>query len=277
MFSRREGSRDESAQWRSGDRRTAVTNPFSLDGRTALVTGANRGLGRAFADALAMAGADVVLVGRHDDRNREAATQIAERSGRRTTVATGDVTMRDDVDRIVDTALAAHGRIDVLVNNAGICYHRPALDVPDDEFAEVFEVNVTGLWQMSTAVAPSMIEMGGGSIVNVGSISAMIVNRPQWQPAYNASKAAVHQLTKSLAAEWAPHRIRVNAIAPGYVNTEMAPVDEPRFRRHWIEDTPMQRYATPEEIAPSVVYLASDAASFTTGAVLVTDGGYTLH
>jgi NAD(P)-dependent dehydrogenase (short-subunit alcohol dehydrogenase family) len=136
---------------------------------------------------------------------------------------------------------------------------------------------VAGLWRMSKAVAPSMIKAGGGSIVNVGSISAIIVNRPQWQPAYNASKAAVHQLTKSLAAEWAPHNIRVNAIAPGYVKTEMAPVDEPQFRQHWIDDVPMKRYATPEEIAPSVVYLASDAASFTTGAVLVTDGGYTLH
>jgi NAD(P)-dependent dehydrogenase (short-subunit alcohol dehydrogenase family) len=254
-----------------------VINPFSLDGRTAVVTGANRGLGRAFAEALAIAGADVVVVGRHEDRNCQAATEIAQRSGRRTTVATGDVSKHDDVRRIVDQALETHGRIDILVNNAGICFHRPALEVPDEEFAEVFDVNVTGLWRMSTAVAPSMIEMGGGSIVNVGSISAMIVNRPQWQPAYNASKAAVHQLTKSLAAEWAPHHIRVNAIAPGYVNTEMAPVDEPRFRRHWIEDAPMRRYATPEEIAPSVIYLASDAASFTTGAVLVTDGGYTLH
>jgi NAD(P)-dependent dehydrogenase (short-subunit alcohol dehydrogenase family) len=257
--------------------RTPMTYPFSLEGRTALVTGANRGLGRAFADALATAGADIVVVGRDADRNRQAATEIAQRTGRRTTVASGDVSERDDVRRIVDEALDAHGRIDVLVNNAGVCFHRPALDVPDEEFAEVFDVNVTGLWRMSTAVAPSMIEMGGGAIVNVGSISAVIVNRPQWQPAYNASKAAVHQLTKSLAAEWAPHNIRVNAIAPGYVKTEMAPVDEPRFRRHWIEDAPMRRYATPEEIAPSVVYLASDAASFTTGSVLVTDGGYTLH
>jgi NAD(P)-dependent dehydrogenase (short-subunit alcohol dehydrogenase family) len=181
------------------------------------------------------------------------------------------------VHRIVDEAMTAHGRIDVLVNNAGVCFHRPALDVPDEEFATVFDVNVTGLWRMTKAVAPHMIAAGSGSIVNVGSISAMIVNRPQWQPAYNASKAAVHQLTKSLAAEWAPYHIRVNAIAPGYVKTEMAPVDEPRFRQRWIEDAPMQRYATPEEIAPSVVYLASDAASFTTGAVLVTDGGYTLH
>lgn len=254
-----------------------MKNPFSLEGRTALVTGANRGLGRAFAEALADAGADVVIVGRHEDLNQTAADEIARTSGRRTTVATGDVSEPDDVRRIVDHALAVHGRIDVLVNNAGICYHRPALEVPDEEFADVFDVNVTGLWRMSKAVAPSMIDMGGGSIVNVGSISAMIVNRPQWQPAYNASKAAVHQLTKSLAAEWAPHNIRVNAIAPGYVKTEMAPVDEPRFRRHWIEDAPMQRYATPAEIAPSVVYLASDAASFTTGAVLVTDGGYTLH
>ena len=252
-------------------------NPFSLEGRTALVTGANQGLGRAFAAAVAQAGADVVIVGRNADRNRQAATQIAAESGRRATVATGDVTDPGDVRRIVDEAMTAHGRIDVLVNNAGVCFHRPALEVPDEEFDTVFDVNVTGLWRMSKAVAPAMIEAGGGSIVNVGSISAMIVNRPQWQPAYNASKAAVHQLTKSLAAEWAPHHIRVNAIAPGYVKTEMAPVDEPQFRQHWIEDVPMQRYATPEEIAPSVVYLASDAASFTTGAVLVTDGGYTLH
>ena len=253
-----------------------MSNPFSLEGRTAVVTGANRGLGRAFAEAIADAGGDVVVVGRHEERNRDAAEEIAKRTGRRTTVATGDVSDRDDVHRIVDEAMAAHGRIDVLVNNAGICFHRPALEVSDEEFAEVFDVNVTGLWRMSKAVAPAMIEAGGGSIVNVGSISAMIVNRPQWQPAYNASKAAVHQLTRSLAVEWAPHHIRVNAIAPGYVKTEMAPVDEPRFRQRWINDAPMQRYATPEEIAPSVVYLASEASSFMTGSVLVIDGGYTV-
>jgi NAD(P)-dependent dehydrogenase (short-subunit alcohol dehydrogenase family) len=111
----------------------------------------------------------------------------------------------------------------------------------------------------------------------VGSISSLIVNRPQWQPSYNASKAAVHQLTKSLAAEWAPYGIRVNAIAPGYVKTEMAPVDKPEFRQHWIEDAPMKRYALPEEIAPTVVYMASDASSFMTGSVVVIDGGYTVH
>jgi NAD(P)-dependent dehydrogenase (short-subunit alcohol dehydrogenase family) len=122
-----------------------------------------------------------------------------------------------------------------------------------------------------------MATTGGGSIVNIGSISGVIVNRPQWQPAYNASKAAVHQLTRSLAAEWAPHHIRVNAVAPGYVKTEMAPVDNPAFRRHWIEDTPQQRYADPTEIAPSVIFLASEAATFITGTILTADGGYTIY
>jgi NAD(P)-dependent dehydrogenase (short-subunit alcohol dehydrogenase family) len=217
-----------------------------------------------------------VVVGRHEDRTALAAEEIARSTGRRATAVTGDVTVADDVGRVVAEAMEAHGRIDVLVNNAGICFHRPALEVPEAEFDAVFDVNVAGVWKMCRAVAPHMIAAGGGSIVNVGSISAMIVNRPQWQPAYNASKAAVHQLSKSLAAEWAPYGIRVNAIAPGYVKTEMAQVDEPRYRRQWIEDAPMQRYATPEEIAPSVVYLASDASSFTTGSVLVADGGYTL-
>jgi NAD(P)-dependent dehydrogenase (short-subunit alcohol dehydrogenase family) len=122
-----------------------------------------------------------------------------------------------------------------------------------------------------------MIERGAGVIVNIGSLSALIVNRPQMQPAYNASKAAVHHLTKSLAAEWAPFGVRVNALAPGYIKTEMAPVDRPEFRRHWIEDTPMQRYALPEELGPSLVYLASDASRFMTGAVLVVDGGYSVY
>lgn len=253
-----------------------MTDAFRLEGRTALVTGANRGLGRAFAQALAEAGADVVVNGRHEDANRQAAEEIAKSTGRRASVVTGDVTVGGDVVRMTEEAVRAHGRIDVLVNNAGLCFHRPALEVPDEEFDQVMNVNVRGLWLLTKAVGAHMREAGGGSIVNVGSISAMIVNRPQWQPVYNASKAAVHQMSRSLAAEWAPYGIRVNALAPGYVKTDMAPVDEPRFRRQWIEDVPMRRYATPEEIAPSVVYLASDASSFSTGSVLVADGGYTV-
>ena len=163
------------------------------------------------------------------------------------------------------------------VNNAGICYHRDSWDVPDDEWDHVFNLNVRALFKCSRAVGTHMRTRGGGSIVNIGSISALIVNRPQNQAAYNASKAAVHQLTKSLAAEWASDGIRVNAVAPGYVKTEMAPVDEPQFRRQWIEDAPQQRYAVPSEIAGSVVFLASDAAAFVTGSVLVIDGGYTVY
>jgi NAD(P)-dependent dehydrogenase (short-subunit alcohol dehydrogenase family) len=121
-----------------------------------------------------------------------------------------------------------------------------------------------------------MVERKTGVIVNIGSISGSIVNRPQMQPGYNASKAAVHHLTRSLAAEWAPFNVRVNAISPGYIKTLMSPVDDPQYRRYWIEDTPMLRYGYPEELGPTLIYLASDASKFVTGTVLVIDGGYSL-
>jgi NAD(P)-dependent dehydrogenase (short-subunit alcohol dehydrogenase family) len=248
---------------------------FDLSGKTAVVTGGNRGLGRAFGASLADAGAKVALAVRDVDLARDA-LQAIEAAGGEAIAAAVDVRSPESVERMLHEVLEAFGRVDILVNNAGVCYHRPALDVPLSEWQDVFDINVHGLWHCAQAFGRHMVEMGGGNIINIGSISAMIVNRPQWQPAYNASKAAVHQLTKSLAAEWAPHGVRVNALAPGYVKTEMAPVDDPKYKPHWVDVAPMQRYATPEELGPTIVYLASDASAFMTGSVLVIDGGYTL-
>ena len=247
-----------------------VLDAFRHDGRVAVVTGGNRGLGRAFAAALAGAGARVAIAARDQDRSETVAGDIGALA------VPSDVTDEASVTAMLETVTSELGPVDVLVNNSGTCFHRPALEVPDEEWRTVWDVNVDGLWRCSRVVGAQMVGRGTGAIVNIGSISAQIVNRPQMQPAYNASKAAVHQLTKSLAAEWAPHGVRVNALAPGYVKTEMAPVDRPEFRRHWIEDAPMQRYAVPDELGPSLVYLASDASSFVTGTVLVVDGGYTL-
>jgi NAD(P)-dependent dehydrogenase (short-subunit alcohol dehydrogenase family) len=254
----------------------SVLDTFALPGRVAVVTGGNRGLGEAFAHALGEAGARVAILARDAERS---ARVVAELAGKGITAAAfrADVTDRAELERAAAEITAAYGPVDVLVNNAGACIHRPALEVTEQEWRTVLDVNLTGVWNGCQVFGRRMVDSGGGVIVNVGSMSGQIVNRPQWQPAYNASKAAVHQLTKSLAAEWAPVGIRVNAVAPGYVSTEMAPVHKPEFQQHWIEDVPQKRAAEPAEIAPTVVFLASDASSFMTGSVLVVDGGYTVY
>ncbi|WP_297747369.1 SDR family NAD(P)-dependent oxidoreductase [uncultured Tessaracoccus sp.] len=252
-----------------------ILEKFRLDGQTAIVTGSTRGIGRALAHGLAEAGASIVIVGRDEAAASQVMKEIEER-GQRSIFVAADVTVREDCERIRDEAIAAFGRIDVLVNNAGICIHEDSLKVTFDDWRAVFNVNVDGVWLMSQVIGETMVSRGGGRIVNVGSMSGIIVNRPQWQPAYNASKAAVHQLTRSLAAEWAPSGVRVNAVAPGYVHTDMSPLHEPHFRVRWIDDAPMLRAAEPEEIAPAVLYLASEASSFVTGEILVTDGGYSI-
>ncbi|WP_072690295.1 SDR family NAD(P)-dependent oxidoreductase [Rhodococcus marinonascens] len=250
-------------------------SPFDLTGRTALVTGGNQGLGRAFALGLADAGARVAIAGRSAQRNKEVVAEAASKGYEFASIA-ADVTSHDDVERMTTEAIDALGHIDILVNNAGTGFHNDSWDVTEEQWDYVFDLNVKALWNCSIAVGAHMRERGSGSVVNIGSMSGIIVNRPQMQPAYNASKAAVHHLTKSLAGEWAPLGIRVNALAPGYVKTPLSPVDNPDFKRYWVDDAPQQRFAMPEEIAPSVVFLASDAASFITGSVLVADGGYTI-
>lgn len=248
---------------------------FDLTGRVALVTGATRGLGEAFAVALAEAGADIVIGGRDEAGARAVQAQVEER-GRRAVISLGDITRRENAERLFRHGLEAYGSIDVLVNNAGTCIHRPALEVTDEEWRQVMGLNLDAVWMMSQIAGAHMVERRQGSIINIGSMSGEIVNRPQWQPGYNASKAAVHHLTKSLAAEWGPFGVRVNALAPGYMKTAMAPVDRPEFRRYWIEDAALERYGYPEELGGAVVFLASDASTFVTGSVLVVDGGYTV-
>lgn len=252
-----------------------MTQMFSLEGLTAVVTGGNQGLGKAFALALAENGARVAIAARNAERNAQMVAEARE-AGHEILAITADITDDAQVERMTREAIEGlGGRVDILVNNAGTCYHNESWDVTDEQWDDVWQLNVRALWKATLAFGAHMRERGSGSIVNIGSMSGLIVNRPQMQPAYNASKAAVHHLTKSLAVEWASLGIRVNAVAPGYVKTEMAPVDRPEFQRYWVEDTPQQRFALPEEIAPSVVFLAGPAASFITGSVLVADGGYT--
>ena len=251
-----------------------VMSQFDLSGKVAIVTGGNGGLGEAFAHALAEAGAQVAIAARGHARSLEVVKALQD-AGHRAMAVEVDITQPEAADTLLDEVEATLGPVDIFLNNAGACQHALALDVTPERWQDIFNINVHGLWYCAQAAGRRM-QSRGGVIINIGSISAMIVNRPQMQPAYNASKAAVHQLTKSLAAEWAPYGIRVNALAPGYVKTSMAPVDDPRFKPRWIDDAPMQRAATPEELGPTIVYMASNASSFMTGSIVVVDGGYTL-
>ena len=246
-----------------------------LTGTVALVTGGSRGLGRQFARSLAEAGAAVAVLARQLDGSEAVATELRSEGVSAMAVA-ADVTDRGAVEDAVARIEGTLGPVDVLVNNAGISSKADALDVTVEDWRRVLAVNLDGVWNCSQIVGRGMVARRRGSIVNIGSMSGVIVNRPQNQPAYNASKAAVHHLTRSLAAEWAPPASASTPSPPGYVKTDMSPVDHPDLQRWWIEDAPMRRYAEVDEFGPAVVFLASDASSFMTGAVLVMDGGYSL-
>ncbi len=250
-----------------------ILDRFLLTDRVAIVTGASSGLGVSFASALAEAGADVVLAARREDRLKETAARV-EQTGRRALPIAADLAEPADADRVVERAVAEFGRVDVLVNNAGIGTAVPALREDIEEFRRVLDVNLTGCFAMARAAANAMEH--GGSIVNVSSVlSLTTAGLPQ--AAYSASKAGLNGLTRDLAQQWTGRKhIRVNALAPGFFASEMTEQYPPGYLDRQIGRVLAGRAGEHEELAAALLFLASDAGSYVTGQVLAVDGGLTI-
>jgi NAD(P)-dependent dehydrogenase (short-subunit alcohol dehydrogenase family) len=250
---------------------------FSLAGKTAVVTGAGQGLGEAMALALAGAGADVVLADLRPDTAEGVAARIRD-LGRAALVVQADVSKEEQVERLAAQAVQRFGKVDVLVNNAGISRRAPSAEMALADWQAVIDVNLTGVFLCCRAFAKGMLERRQGKIVNTASMSALIVNRDVPQLPYYASKAGVVMLTKALAAEWAPYHVNVNAIAPGYMRTPLNTgfLADPERAAQWTDTTPAGRIGEPSDLAGAVVYLASAASDFVTGHLLTIDGGFTL-
>lgn len=246
---------------------------FSLAGKTAIVTGGGRGIGQVVARGLACAGAEIVILCRN---GADETVKLIESDGNKAYYVACDVTDETQVDAALAEILRHSGRIDILFNNAGICMHQSTMEATVAEFREVIDVNLTGEFIMARAVGRIMMARGiRGCIVNMASMSGSIVNIPQWQVSYNASKAGVIHMTRSLAAEWVPHGIRVNSLSPGYIATPMSSDAPTDLIDAWMPIIPMHRMGTPEELMPAILYLCSDQAGYTSGQDVIVDGVYT--
>ena len=251
-----------------------VMDQFRLDGRVAVVTGGSKGLGKAMGLALAQAGAAVVLCSRHGDEAEAASAALSAATGQPGAGLACDVTAASAVDALLRTVICRFGRLDVWVNSAGINIRHPVEDFPVADFDRVVEVNLRGTWLCCRALAPILQRQGHGSVINVASVLGTIGLRER--SAYCASKAGVIGLTRALALEWAPCGVRCNALCPGPFLTEInqALLDDPAKAKAVVGQTAFQRWAELHEIQGPALFLASDASSYMTGAVLVVDGGW---
>ncbi len=248
---------------------------FKLNNRAAIVTGGSKGLGKAMAEGLASAGANLVITSRNEEEIETAAGEIADKFGRKVMGLAADVTDPSGVERTVGAAVDAFGKIDILINNAGVNIRNPIEELSLDEFEQVMSINVTGPWLMCRAVAPHMKKAGYGRVINVGSTLGAVALAGRTP--YASSKGAVAMLTKVLALEWAAHHITVNALCPGPFLTPInyGIADKPETKKFIVDATVLGRWGELHEIQGAAIFLASDASSYVTGSCLFVDGGWT--